>query len=116
MAIHAAKTIPPYAKRFCEAREIQRLLGWQLPVSDLQARIDSLPTGGVVGICRLVHCLETEIITRGLVAPFTEQEEMLGNYDPGRFGWLTEEMELLDAPIPVRGMQGLWEWTREASL
>ena len=44
------------------------------------------------------------------VARLTEQEIDLGDYSPGRFAWEFEGMTPLPEPIPVKGMQGIWEW------
>lgn len=35
-----------------------------------------------------------------------------GDFTPGRFGWLFEDVEPVWPPIPARGRQGLWEWSR----
>lgn len=117
LAIHAAKAFPAYAKDLCYAGAIRRLLGWpdhdgrvnQVWLDDINARIKALPLGAIVGTCRLVHCLDTDLIPR-FVSPFTEQEKLLGNYESGRFGWLTEDMKRIDPPIPAIGALGLWDW------
>lgn len=33
-----------------------------------------------------------------------------GHYEPGRFGWLLEDIKTLPEPIPAKGKQGLWSW------
>lgn len=38
-----------------------------------------------------------------------------GDFTPGRFGWVLEDIELLPEPIPARGFQRLWEWTPVAT-
>ncbi len=38
------------------------------------------------------------------------QELPFGDYRPGRWAWLLEDIRPLDEPIPARGHQGLWEW------
>jgi len=123
LAIHAAKTFPAHGKDLCYARKVQALLGWptlaegervnQIWLDDIDARTKALPLGCIVGVCTLVNCLEVDLIPR-FVSPFTEQEQLLGNYEPGRFGWLTEGMRRLETPIPARGAQGLWDWNPEA--
>jgi hypothetical protein len=42
----------------------------------------------------------------------TEQEAFWGNYDDGRFAWMTDGSKLivLPEPIPLRGAQGLFDW------
>ena len=38
-----------------------------------------------------------------------ESERHFGDYTPGRFAWLLDDVKPCD-PIPARGRQGLWEW------
>lgn len=33
-----------------------------------------------------------------------------GDFTPGRYAWLLDDIEPLPEPIPARGAQGLWEW------
>jgi hypothetical protein len=40
----------------------------------------------------------------------TEQEELFGDWTPGRFAWEFANMTMLPEPIPTRGRQGLWNW------
>lgn len=48
---------------------------------------------------------------RGWIGDGTgEHEAALGDYTPGRWAWLLDEVEALDPPPPARGRQGLWEW------
>lgn len=37
-------------------------------------------------------------------------ERLCGEYAPGRFAWLLEDIESLEQPIPAKGMLGLWNW------
>lgn len=125
LAIHAGKTLPAYARETLYARSIQKALGWPELKGELYSEsrwgihaeirklIESLPLGCIVATCKLVNCLDTDLIPR-FVSPFTEQERMFGNYDPGRFGWLTEDLYRIDPPIPVVGARGLWDWDASA--
>lgn len=46
---------------------------------------------------------------------FGHNEEFpLGDFTPGRFAWLLDNVRMLDEPIPAKGRQGLWEWERAA--
>lgn len=38
----------------------------------------------------------------------------LGDFTPGRFAWLLEDVTLLAEPVPAKGRQGLWEWDEAA--
>lgn len=73
------------------------------------------PLGAVVAVARLVDCVPTSIIDdherwRGLRSDINE---IYGNYMPGRFGWILENVRALREPFPLRGQQGLWTITRE---
>ena len=71
--------------------------------------------GCVVGVVNFTHCLPTEarIYVPGVFEYFpkldTDQERAFGNYDPGRYGWVTTSAFRLPEPIPLRGQQGLWD-------
>lgn len=117
IAIHAAKTFPGSAKRFCEARAVSWALGWracgpeitQEWMDYMAAQIKSLPLGCVIATANLVRCVNTELIER-YVQPFTEQERNFGNYDPRRYGFLLDSVVALPEPIPAKGALSLWEW------
>jgi hypothetical protein len=34
-----------------------------------------------------------------------------GDFTPGRFGWILEDITPLPEPIPAKGFQRLWEWS-----
>ena len=116
IAIHAAKAFPGWAKQTCEEYLFQRALG--LPdrsEGDLQKWMDAmrdgikaLPLGQVIATARIVNCIETHLIER-FVQPFTEQERAFGDYTPGRYGFLLEDVRQIE-PAPAKGALGLWEW------
>ncbi len=115
LAIHTAKAMPAYAKEACEASTIQEALGWHTPVSDVAARIDTLPRGAIVAVVKLVNCLPTEVLDNhgnvfGIsLPPLSEQERAFGNYEPGRFAWVTEDLFRLPEPIPFKARRGLFD-------
>ena len=37
-------------------------------------------------------------------------EKLCGEYAPGRFAWVLEQMEPLEAPVAAKGHLSLWEW------
>lgn len=99
LAIHAAKVFPPYARDFAE-----EILPYRsLFVHGLRAR--DLPLGAIVATCRLVGCVRTE-----LMWDISEQEREFGDYSPGRWAWVLEDIVRLPEPIPARGALGLWYW------
>jgi len=93
------------------------------------ALYDPLPRGAVLAVCDLKDCFEIlttfstpEQIRRPEVAcvvgflPISDQERAFGNYTPGRFMWILENIRELKHPIPAKGALGLWEWTPPQDL
>jgi hypothetical protein len=87
---------------------------WQLEERMLAAELAEInaapalllpPLGAIVAIGRLVGIERTE----RLLPRITATEESFGNYGPGRFGWLFEEVTPLEQPIPYRGAQGFFD-------
>lgn len=117
IAIHAARTTEAL-----QSEEWGRPALW-VAVLQLQETQDrapgwltrATPRGAVVAIVDLVDCVRVERLRREDVdrprhaypRPFTERE--LGDYRPGRFGWLLENVVRLEQPVPCRGQQGLFE-------
>lgn len=76
-----------------------------------------LPFGALVATCDLLGCVritndwhEGATINRhgsGEII-LTAQELALGNYYPGRVGWILANVRALPKPIPYRGRQGLF--------
>lgn len=120
IAIHAAKGFPGSAKDLCMSRVFCSALGWpecptiltQEWLDDNGRRIKALPLGCVLATATIVNCIETEMIRR-YVQPFSEIEEAFGNYAPGRFGFLLEDVIQFATPVPAKGALSLWEWNPE---
>lgn len=94
IAVHAAKRIETEIsdalREICE----EEFGGhWQV----------DLPAGALIAICDRVICKPIE-----QVHPDAE-ERAQGNFAPGRFAWDAFNMRELPAPIPWRGMQGLFD-------
>ncbi len=68
---------------------------------------EQIPLGCVLGVGNLVDCVRVE---RAGVKKDSD-EFAWGNYAPGRFAWIFEDMHLLPAPCPAIGKQMLlFEW------
>jgi len=81
---------------------------------------DLLPFGAIVAVCDLVDCWPTESFTVAELdtsrwpdgetcAHYDWTERMIGDFSPGRFGWVLADVQALQKPIPWRGKQGLFE-------
>lgn len=114
LAIHAAKGFPKDARDFAGCRMVNHfLVEAGFPTADKNA---GLSIGCVVATCNVVECLPTES-TGCLPGVFedypqldTPQERAFGNYDPGRWGWVLEDVIILPMPIPAKGKLSLWDW------
>lgn len=104
LAIHAAASFPRYALRACFDEQIASALGR----SNVRALSD-LPRGAVVAIAQLVDCRRVDELPGRLL---TSRELRFGDYTPGRYGWVLDDVRLLRRPVPARGALGLWEWTQ----
>ena len=67
------------------------------------------PWATAVAVCRLTDCIPTEdlLVARDRFG-VTAVERMYGNYGPGRFGWILEDVRALPEPIGFRGGQSFF--------
>ena len=92
---------------------------------------DPLPLGAVVATARLTACLPIvdgaedpvpridftddgtvwEVTTDGHNA-ITDQLPF-GDFSPGQWAWMLDDVQPLDEPVPATGRPGLWEWEAE---
>ncbi len=70
-----------------------------------------LPFGAIIGAVTVVDMVRTEKIRERL----SESEYVFGNYEPGRFAWVSIDAVPLKAPIPCRGMQKIFEVTADVA-
>lgn len=94
---------------------------------------DHMPLGAVVATCTLVDVAPIATVANGIAhnrrrflsvmgeslvfyddgdqETVTDQRPY-GDFSPGRYAWLLSQIEPLAEPVPAKGRQGLWEWTR----
>lgn len=121
VAIHAAKRWTederdiciddPYFRRYLTLAQRRGLWDFERP-----------PLGCVVAVARYQEAISTDAInTVNLPGAYQPQlvisyrEDAFGNYGPDRYGWVFSEVRPLE-PIPLRGMQGIFDWTPPAEL
>lgn len=100
VAIHAAKHNPKL--EWDDDDECVLATGYHLA---------DLPLGVVVAVGRLVTCYRTEDLLAGTFpdAPHVIDTDMpcdeydLGNYGPGRFGWVFADLRPLRTPVAAKG-------------
>lgn len=130
LAVHAAKGYPAWAKAlYLENPFYQSLLEiggiYGVPsspaVEDIRDHLKEV-RGHVLAVGELVECLPTEA-TGCLPGVFddypqldTLTEEDFGDFSPGRFGWVIENVQLLKYPVAAKGSLGLWEWNEPTGV
>lgn len=80
--------------------------------------INTLPIGVIIAKCNLVDCMK--IKERDIIhgRAYTEvprvivegKELIFGDYSPGRYGWLLDNIEQLHEPLPAKGQLSIWEY------
>lgn len=68
-------------------------------------RLRTPPLGCIVATAMLVDCRKTE----NLIGCISDTELAFGNYAPGRYGFILEDVRPLPRPVPWRGAQGFFE-------
>jgi len=76
----------------------------------------TLPVGTLLAVADLVDCKPTDYLTSTDSTLFRsvwnlrhwEREQQLGDYSPGRCGWVLANVHALPEPIPYKGSQGLF--------
>lgn len=62
------------------------------------------PLGAIVAVVDIFDIRRTELLAEELA----KSELDWGNYGPGRWGWITENVRRLADPVPCRGYQAIW--------
>jgi hypothetical protein len=77
--------------------------------SGLIPGLQFLPKGRVVAVVDVKDCVSTLKLcgVRGQY-PVRGMEFVCGNYDLGRYAWITENCRALKVPVPVKGRQGFF--------
>lgn len=117
LAIHAAKGFPKWARDFTAEPVCYEAVKKSGPYSMMYA---AYPTGTVLATCRLV-AVKLIVDSRTALGPWdaarmlppSEPEFSFGDYEPGRYAWILEDVRQFPEPIPAKGALGLWEWIAE---
>jgi len=137
VAIHATKNFPQWAKEICqEPRFFQALwpdiqgyrntqespypADWFMKIDDLyysideiERRTEALPRGVIVATARIAAFRSTN--DDDFIDELSQQEMQFGNYASDRWGWVLEDVQALDEPIPARGQLGIWQWEKKTA-
>lgn len=82
---------------------------------DVDAILQRMPFGAVLGTCRLLRCIPTDPVRGALgAAQFhaPTDEQAFGDFSPGRYAWQLGDVQPFTQPIPAKGELGLWDWER----
>lgn len=130
LAIHAGSRIPPYARAIFRdddalLRPLAGSFSWSFPDRAERQLQTDLPLGAVVAVVTVAGWVATnDIIWRKRGAPWTvdqrgvvvrEDQRQFGDFSPGRYAWLLDELEVVDPPVPASGNQGFWTWRHAGS-
>jgi activating signal cointegrator 1 len=78
---------------------------------------DVMPYGTIVCVARITGAYQTG--SNGFVVDALDNSKFLshsitidefGDYSPGRWAWLLEDVIVPEQPIPERGHQKFWQW------
>lgn len=133
LAIHAAKGFPKWAEETCRTEPFRSVLYNRFAPSRpggpiIYLRDCTLPAGQVIAIADLIDCVRVEdvyfdedpfcvdcqVTMHGITAPVCEKP--FGDYSPGRWAWLLDNVRMLDVPICAKGALSLWEWNEFPEL
>jgi hypothetical protein len=110
VAIHAAKTVPTWARHVPH----EWPFGMVLRDADIQSDANGdpdLPRGAIVAVARIVEIVPTspESNERVLAVYGGRYEYEFGDYSRGRYAWALADIRPLLDPIPCRGALSLWD-------
>ncbi len=115
LAIHASKRMPRDVMEWLQTagrddldalriREVLRRAGY--------LNLRDLPCGAVLSTVEVVDCKPTG----GMDKLISRDELAFGDYRPGRYAILTNNLRPFPEPIPAKGALGLWEWEGGVSI
>lgn len=99
--IHAAKTNEGF-RDMEEADDLPRLC------IQLWGPKFSLPRGAFIGTATLTRSFQIGSAWVGIDAPVSDENEICGNWESGRYAWRLDDRQLLATPISAKGQQGWW--------
>lgn len=96
----------------CSANSTSKLAAQALAKLGI-TKYDQLPAGAIIATCDLIDCVPTtELLQAGKVSPL---EYLWGNYAPGRYGYILDNVVPLEKPVPCRGYQYLFDWDERSA-
>ena len=114
IAIHAAKFRKLDQEIYFEIGNALKESGANVAAIQLNYLKHGIPKeqyGAVIGTVEVVDIVPIEQLYG--TEYDTPLERSLGDWSPGRFGWILQDPILFEKPIPARGNQGFWNWMED---
>lgn len=102
IGIAATKTVLPAQRSHCEDEAFQAFYA-RTGLDDWQ----DLPRGVMLGT---VEIDSVELMTEEMMEDVSAEEKSYGWWEPGNYAWRLTRPVKFTEPIPIKGMQGLFEW------
>ena len=77
------------------------------------ATLVAVGENSLVDVMKLTRGTLRDVRARAKRGELPTHETDFGDFSPGRYGWVLEDVRALGEPIPARGMLGLWEVPEE---
>lgn len=126
LAIHAAKGMDAAARAYAgtdPCRDVLCTAGYGMGGGTVDLGL--LPRGAIVAVCQVVdvvHLLGAETLfaavrnEHGGTYVWTAEELAYGDFSPGRYAWVLDEVLAVREPVPCTGALGLWRPPVQAYL
>ncbi len=122
LAIHASKRNPKWARELCFLEPFRSVLDEINMRANYTLPLSNLPLGAVIATCWMKECclIKEDGLYRLIpyrmgkpeyYAPLPgEPERSFGDFTPGRYAFILEDVKPLPEPIPAKGILGMWNW------
>jgi hypothetical protein len=112
VAIHAAKKSVKEATKLMIPSSLAIIRDFLFPFP-----LERLPLGYILATGNLVDCKRIdEAYIETMVETLKGSELALGDYTPGRYAWIFEDVTPFSTPIPAIGSQGFWDWKTPSEM
>ena len=102
IAIHSSVNFPKWAKELCHEEPFRSALLRQGISS-----VKELPLGAVLGYTEIVDVIRMDDQN---IRSLSSQELAFGDYQLGRFMWISKGRQVFKQPVAALGKQGIWNW------
>lgn len=119
IAIHAAASMPVWAKYLCMDFAIKLGIEGYTNSWLHELELGDGPFGKVVATANLADCIQVKHEDKFMNACKATLEDdriiegneyYFGDYTPGRYAWILEDIKPFAEPVPAKGKQRLWNW------